>query len=351
MSERIHLSVTGSSLKEHGRARGEALRAQLPAAYKNYAELFRASGISDADEAAAVEETIATLQSWRPEAMAELEHIARGSDLNVAHIVALNARTELLTLGKRGSKECSTVVGTIDGALRSVQTWDWHVELKDFWHTQDVSGVGYQYAGQTEVGVVAKVSMNEKGLGLHLNILGHEADAPGGVPLHVLIATIMRECASVDEALALIRETPLSSSSSFTLLDEHQAIAVEITPVGVFPMQPQDGFITRTNHFQHETPRFGQRSELYEPDSSDRLALIKDRLLERTPETSQELVALLESNETEAGLCARPDMSLGFGERWATLSTVQISPAARTISILDGMPTEVGQKEFRTFQL
>ena len=41
-------------------------------------------------------------------------------------------------------------------------------------------------------------------------------------------------------------------------------------------------------------------------------------------------------------------MSKGYGDRWATLATLITDPEARTIRILDGMPTEAETGEWRT---
>ena len=47
-------------------------------------------------------------------------------------------------------------------------------------------------------------------------------------------------------------------------------------------------------------------------------------------------------------LTCRADMSKGYGDRWATLATLITDPEARTIRILDGMPTEAETGEWRT---
>ena len=346
--ERLHLDVSGATPRELGLSRGTALRATLPAAYAKYAELFRVLGVSEAHEREGVERVIAALDGWRPQLVEQLTGVAEGAGIELAQVVALNARTEIIALGGRGSSECSTLTAQIGGHRVGVQTWDWHIELDPFWHTHTVTGPGLRYAGLTEQGILSKIGVNEAGLALHFNILGHRGDGPDGVPMHLLSSVVLSECRSVDEAIELIREAPVASSSAFTMLDAQRAVSVEMSPAGVFPIEEVDGSVQRTNHFQHGTPLAEQKSEIYEPDSSERLALVRERLAEGAPAAADELVRVLLSGEGEPPLTCRADMSKTYGERWATLATIITDPDARTIRILDGMPTDAETGAWRT---
>ncbi|MFT4231585.1 MAG: C45 family autoproteolytic acyltransferase/hydrolase [Leucobacter sp.] len=344
---RLHIDVSGATPRELGLSRGSALRATLAAAYARYAELFRVLGVDEAAEREGAERVLAALRRWRPELIEEFEGIAEGAGVELAHVVALNARTEIIALGGLPSSECSTLTARIGGHRIGVQTWDWHIELDPFWHTHTVTGPGLRYTGLTEQGIVSKIGVNEAGLALHFNILGHREDGPDGVPMHVLSGIVLAECRTIDEAIALIREAPIGSSSAFTMLDAHRAVSVEMSPAGVFVIEEVAGSVQRTNHFQHEAPLAQQKSEIYEPDSSARLELVRARLAEGPPGATDELVRVLLTEEGEPPLTCRADLSKGYGERWATLATVVTDPDARTIRILDGMPTDAETGEWR----
>ena len=283
-TERLHLEVTGATPRELGLSRGRGLARTLAHAYAGYAELFRTVGVGAAAEAAGVERILATLAEWRPSLVAELGGVAEGAGVELAQVVALNARTEILALGRGGASECSTVTAVLGGARTGAQTWDWHIELDPFWHTHEVAGSGLRYAGLTEQGILSKIGVNEAGLALHFNILGHAEDGPGGIPMHLLSHVVLSECRSVEEALALIRATPIGSSSAFTLLDAGRAVTVEMSPAGVFVFEEDAGSVLRTNHFLDATPLADQKSALYEPDSSERLALLRERLDRGAPQ-------------------------------------------------------------------
>ena len=94
--ERLHIQLSGATRRELGLARGEALRSTLAASYAKYAELFRVLGVTEELELEGVERTLAALKSWRPEVIAEFEGIAEAAGVEVAQVVALNARTEIL---------------------------------------------------------------------------------------------------------------------------------------------------------------------------------------------------------------------------------------------------------------
>lgn len=348
---RLHLEVTGATHRELGVSRGEQLRETLPGAYEKYAELFRILEVDEALELDGTRRVIDALNAWKPELVAEFEGIAEGSGLALEKVVALNARTELIALGKRASSECSTLTAEIAGDRFGVQTWDWHVELDPFWHTQEVSGPGLRFAGLTEQGILSKIGVNEAGLALHFNILGHQQDGPDGVPMHVLSSVVLSSCSSVDEAIALIQAAPIASSSAFTMLDAERAVSVEMSPAGVFVIEAIEGSVQRTNHFQHETPLAEQKSEVYEPDSSARLALVRERLASGLPGNTSELVRVLLTAAGEPPLTCVADMSKTYGERWASLATVVTEPQQRTIRVLDGMPTDAETGEWRVLTL
>lgn len=347
-TDRTHLDIAGASPRELGRSRGRALASTLADAYARYSELFRALGVTAEMEEAGVERALAAVEAWRPAIVEQLAGVAEGAGVPLAQIVALNARTELIALGRLPGSECSTVASLIDGRRFGVQTWDWHIELDAFWHTQTVAGPGYRFVGLTEQGILAKIGLNEAGLMLHFNILGHADDGADGIPMHLLSYAVLTECATVDEAIALVRETPIGSSSAFTMLDAQRAVSLEISPAGIFVIDEADGSVQRTNHFQDDRPLAGQKSEHYEPDSSRRLELLRARLAERAPASTSDMVDLLVSGEGEPPLTCVPNMEDPYGERWATLATVVSDPQARTLSVLDGMPTEAATGAWRT---
>lgn len=352
--ERRHVAVTASDPFKRGEERGERLRDALPGGLDLYIELFRLAGLTEDRIREDALRTADVIDAFRPRLREELEGLAAGAGIDPWQVYALNARTELLSQSPQGRPgECSTIVRRLEtgeGGPRTfgVQTWDWHVELAPYWHTHEVRGGRHDVVGLTEHGILGKVGVNSAGLALHFNILGHRADGVGGVPVHLLAAAVLEEAGSVGEALDLVRSASVSASSSFTLFDRETVVTADITPIGVFVVEPVGGTVIRTNHFLSPEPRAGEKSELYQPDSGERYDLIAARLARGPrPRSAADLLGFLYSGPGQPPLCCVPDMTLPLGERWATLSTIVLEPASRTARIAEGSPLEARDRPWR----
>ncbi|MFE7330172.1 C45 family autoproteolytic acyltransferase/hydrolase [Streptomyces sp. NPDC057565] len=353
-TERQHITVSAADPFARGQERGARLRGTLPGGLDVYDRLFRLAGLTEDKVREDALRSADAVSAFRPRLREEMDGIAAGAGVDPWRIAALNARTEILAQSDEGRPgECSTIArcpGTDTGGPRTfgAQTWDWHVELATHWHTHEVRGGRHDVVGVTEHGILGKIGINSAGLALHFNILGHRQDGVGGVPVHLLAATVLEEAASVTEALDIVRAAPVSASSSFTLFDLSTAITTDITPVGVFVVEPTDGTIIRTNHFLSPVPRAAEKNELYQPDSGARHDLVASRFTERPqPRHATELLEFLTSEPGQPMLCCRPDMSLPLGQRWATLATIMLEPSSRTARIVDGSPLDARDQPWR----
>ncbi|RJN32381.1 C45 family autoproteolytic acyltransferase/hydolase [Nesterenkonia natronophila] len=347
-SARAHLEIEGSSHIALGAARGRLLDQSLPLAFAGYSELFETLGITSGDVQRAGESSLEAVSAFNPGYAEQIQSLAATVGMAEWQVSALNARTEILSgAGVLGARECSTVAAPLRQGWGSAQTWDWHDELSEYWHTQTVRGPGLEHVGVTEQGILAKIGLNEAGLGVHLNILAHRQDAVGGVPVHILCAAVLSECRSVEEAQQLLGSAEISSSSVLTLVESGRTVMCELSPAGVFIVEQSEGPLLHTNHFLRPEPAEGERSEAYNPDSIERMELLKTRA--EAPTNLHELsdvVGMLRSGPGDAQLCCLPEPGLSLGHRWRTLATVALDPSRRTAEILDGMPTEAEEKEW-----
>lgn len=343
---RPHITVDAVDPAERGRQRGTQLREILERSFARYLELFEVSGRTASEVEDDARRTIDAIAAWQSRYVEEIDGVASAAGMEPWQIAALNARTEILAAGLGATaQECSTIAKRVRDGDRvvtfSIQTWDWHVELDDFWHTHETRGFGHSVVGFTEAGILGKAGMNSAGLGTHFNILGHANDGAGGVPMHVLATAMLEQCASIEEGLEFIRRAPISASSAFTMVEEGNAVSVELSPAGIFVVPMDNDRVIRTNHFLTATPRRDEKSEVYEPDSSERMELIQSRFARYPePKRAEELLEFLYSDEGQPPLCAVPDMTKPFGERWATLATLILSPADRTAQIAAGSPID-----------
>ncbi|HEY9368242.1 C45 family peptidase [Streptomyces sp.] len=349
---RPHVAVADPDPRRRGRARGRLLAADLHGALDAYDRLFVLSGIAPATVRDDADRALHAVDAFRPALRAQIEGIAEGAGVEPWRIAALNARTEILARGRAVPPgECSTVVrrvrtagggATHIGATHiGVQTWDWHVELSPYWHTLASGGGAHRYVGLTEHGILAKIGVNSAGLALHFNILGHRDDRVGGVPMHVLAALVLEEADDVAHALRIVRAAPITSSGSFMLFDTERAVLLDISPAGVFEApQTADGTFLRTNHFLTPVPAEHEKSWLYQPDSGERHAFLRERLAQADAENDEQLLRQLVTGPGEPPVTCVPDMNGPMGRRWASLATVVLDPATRTARVLDGTPAE-----------
>lgn len=336
------VQIESTDAYERGVLRGRAIRETLADGLRIYGELFDVVGISRAAVKADALTSIAATERWSPALVEEMRGTAVGAGLELWQIGALNARTEILAAAT-GAKpgECSTIVNTRAGAI-GAQTWDWHEELSHCWHLQRVSGTPRGFVGLTEHGILGKIGMNDAGVGIMFNILGHQQDRAFGVPVHLVAARVLAEAASLADAVTILQTAPVSTSSAITVVSPDGAVIVELSPEGAAVLEPDDGVLLHTNHFLTERLGRGEKPGLYDPDSQLRYAVLLERVSEAPlPTTAAELIPYLVSQPgDEAQLCCVPAPGAVFGDRWATLATVTLDSAARAMTIVAGTPID-----------
>ena len=343
------LVSTDGDARQRGLQRGRECREQVAACWEVYLRLFAAHGLVPGQLRDAGLAALDAVADWAPDLADEMVGTAEGAGLEGWHVGALNARTEILSLSTRARPgECSTVVSTRTPVV-SMQTWDWHAELAGSWHLQRVTTATGTFVGLTEHGILAKIGVNDAGVGVHLNVLGHRDDAPGAVPVHVAAAQVLHAATSADHAVELLVGAPVRTSSAVTVVTETAAVTVELSPAGAEVVRSDEHHLLHTNHFLAPRLAEGERSELYQPDSSQRLDLLGARCAARfEPQDALDLLPYLSSVPGDpAELCCIPAPTAQLGDRWATLATVALRPGDRTMLVAAGSPVQAAADGFR----
>ena len=332
--------------RQLGRDRAEEIRSTLAL----YERLFVAMAGAPIDLHPAGREALGAIGGWAPDLAREIEGIADGAGLPVEHVAALNARTEVLALAAAGARrgECSVAV-VLDGepvGPVAVQTWDWHEELASCFHVLCVEHPdGHIVRTLTEYGIVGKLGVSGRGLGLLLNILHHERDGDRiGVPVHVIARRVLDEAQHVNHALQLVASARPSASSALTLIAHEDAgraaITAEVFPGGPrYVLPDRDGVLLHTNHFLAPEAAAGDRERLIAPDSYLRLGLLQ-RTIRGTSNAAAVRAAMSSRVGGGGAICCRPDPDAVFGERWTTLATIQLDVAGASLAVRRGGPTE-----------
>jgi isopenicillin-N N-acyltransferase-like protein len=300
---------------ERGEAFGRAQAGPIANTLAVYRRMFAETHGIDAREAGA--------EVRLPDAAREeIAGIARGAQQDELELRAANARTEILA--GAGPTECS-VVGA--GGLLA-QNWDWHPAFAESTVIWIVQHPGGWFATLTEAGLLAKIGLNDAGLGVCLNLLATTADGGlDGTPIHILLRRTLETCRTVDEAIALITEAKTTASSAVTVATPGDVATVELSPGGANVIRGSVG--AHTNHFL-EPPRAGRDTVPEEfPSTIPRLEVIR----------GQPLLDALRSHEGHPkGVCRHLDPADPWVEQTVTVASVIMNLAALRFHVAAGQP-------------
>lgn len=342
-----------ADVRSEGRLFGAHWAAQLGAARDSYLRLFAQSGVSPERARAVADECRDAVEEHAPEIADEFRGVAEGSGLALTDVHLLTARTEILAR-MTPSMECSTVVYVPDDAMppRTLQTWDWHETLSNETVVRRLHATsGARVVTFSEFGQPAKIGVNDRGLGLHFNILHHRSDgSQAGVPVHVLARMILDRASSVAEALAIARSIPLAASSVLTVACfdgmTPTAAAVEVSPAGVAVLSaPRGRTLAHTNHFLDAELAAGEYSP-YETTSVPRYQCLTD---------AANLARIVDDRDRALAFGAIPDAPISVRARaeqpehlrWETKLTVALDVARGAIAFAAAAPADVAHAEWR----
>lgn len=234
----------GGEPQARGMAYGAELRDRIHATFALYTEsLFAQSPFSTEEIRLRADRFRQIITDFSPAYTAELDAVAAGADMARWQIYALNARTEILNAPVA---ECTAMYFQDTAVLG--QNWDWVAALEDLavLVTWDLPN-GRKVLSFTEPGMLGKIGLNDRGIGVCLNILfsPHKLD---GLPVHVLTRALL-DCGNLDEVRATLVRSGFGKSSHFLIADDSgNCCSMEFAGGQCFEVQPVDGALLHTNH-------------------------------------------------------------------------------------------------------
>jgi isopenicillin-N N-acyltransferase-like protein len=163
---------------------------------------------------------------------------------------------------------------------------------------------------------------------------------------------VLHSATSLAQAVQALVYTPVRTSSAITVVTAVGACTVELSPAGnrALPGDAATAYLLHTNHFLDAGLARRERTELYHPDSQQRLDLLTDRCERRfAPDSPEDLLPYLCSGPGDpAELCCVPAPGARLGDRWATLATVTLDPAGGRMQVAAGPPSTAGAGDWRT---
>ena len=232
-----------------------------------------------------------------------------------------------------------------DGPV-SVQIWDWHDLLANDWLVWTIEhDDGHRTMTVTEFGIIGKIGANSRGFGTHINLLHHESDRGTiGVPVHVLVRTILDEASDLGSVLAIAGSASVSASSALTLVGSadgaSSALSAELCPLGPRIVLPSaGGLLLHTNQFLDLHSAGGDLGPATRPDSLLRLDILNRALTGRPSLTRDKIVGTMTSHLGLGGaVCCHPEDDAEIGSHWATLATVSLDVGKGNLYAREGGP-------------
>ena len=295
---------------------------------------------------------------FAPHLLEEIRGIAEGTQCDAREIVAINARTELM-YGVTHRPECTAIAinasASADGHTRVAQNWDWHPSLVGtlvLWLVKRSDGP--DLLTLTEAGIVGKIGVNGAGLAMCINLLRSDSDSGGpAAPMHIILRRVLEECHSVEEAIALIGNTPRCTSCNHLLADRSGALAdVEATPAGQWVHRPAEGLLTHANHCTYPALASQDRYVREYPETRARDRRMQT-LAKSRPIAESDLRAMLADHTTSPNsVCLHNHADWSFIEQGESIASIIFDLTAGTLDIAHGPPCEhVYQRYYMTHYL
>jgi isopenicillin-N N-acyltransferase-like protein len=316
--------------------------------FENFAGLGREAVFKHA------ERFIPAIKETAPHLLEEIRGIAEGAECDMHEIVAINARTELM-YGITHRPECTSIAisaeASADGHIRVAQNWDWHPSLVGtlvLWLVKRSDGP--DLLTLTEAGIVGKIGINAAGLAMCINLLRSDSDSGGpAAPMHIILRRVLEACHNVDEAIALIDNTPRCTSCNHMLADRSGAMAdVEATPAGRWVHRPEHGILTHTNHCTNPVLAAQDRYIREYPETRERDSRMQ-MLAKSHPIAENELRAMFADHATSPySICLHNHTDWPFTEQEESIASIIIDVTGGTLDVADGPPCEHVYQRYHT---
>jgi len=207
---------------------------------------------------------VPVIGEYDAEILEELRGIAKGADLSLEEIVALNARYEMVfaqsaVAGAGGGCTSIAAMPPVTGNGHTIlgQNWDYKERFLGLSVILEMEPDGKpNIVAHTEAGVLIHKSMNSAGLGLCINALVSNRDKfETTTPLFVVARAILG-ADSLSRAMKVVLNARVTVSFNFLIAHrDGEAIDLEVSPLDVGYLHPDDGILTHSNHFMALTNR------------------------------------------------------------------------------------------------
>jgi isopenicillin-N N-acyltransferase-like protein len=336
--ERIELE---GEAYERGRQYGAQAAAAIRQNVDDYVEFIRLNAGLEREAALEAARAFAPIvEAHAPDLLVEMRGIADGAGCELADILLINARTELMAK----ANECTSLAAcrevTSRGQVLLGQNWDWYVAIQPEPVLLQIRQPDKpEILTLAEAGQVAKIGLNSAGLGMCLNFLEH-TDRGQGLPVH-LIARQVLGCEALGEAIHAACSVPRGAAVNMLLAHaEGEALDLEMTASDVDFLYADAGWLVHANHFESLRLRAGDTGVTGSLSTLARAARAR-RLLAAahgTVSLDSFLTILRDHAYGPYAICRHPDPRASRFEQTATRASVIMDLTAKTMYLAAGQP-------------
>jgi len=339
------------SAAERGRQYGQQAKARIHRSIEHYTAQLASGGHGVGAIHGWARDFVPRIEAFDPDYVVEMRGIAEGAGVPFEDIVLINARTEVLQLGKRSAaakKDPDGCTGVVvmpeissDGALIHAQNWDWKSECAE---TGVVLRIrrddGPDILTFVEAGGLARAGLNAAGVAITANYLESDRDYRAlGVPLSLIRRKVLEQEFVAHAFRAAY--TTVKSASNNIIVSQAGGIAInfECAPDEAFQLHPEGGLIVHANHFLSPVAlgKLKDTGILNTPDSLYRDLRVRSLLQQRLKQAGSLDVqavkdALFDDYQKPWSVCRPPRLNTA-GNLSATVAMLVMQPARGVLEI------------------
>lgn len=181
----------------------------------------------------------------------EMRGIAAGAGVTLLDIIAINVRTEIsFGLFSDGCTALSWRTGDVSFLA---QNWDWMDAQRENLVFLEIEQRPRPCVKMvTEAGLIGKIGMNDRGVGICLNAIRAKGVDQNKIPCHLGLRLVL-DSASKDEAVRRLEEYGLASSCHMLVADGTGSVGLEWTfSAGRKLKMNESGQVFHSNHYLHK---------------------------------------------------------------------------------------------------
>ncbi|HEX3723930.1 MAG TPA: C45 family peptidase, partial [Nitrolancea sp.] len=282
----------------------------------------------------------------------EISGIADGAGVRLNEIVAINCRTEILFGGRgriredQSASECTTIAVTprasATGSTILAKNWDWRAPCQEtVIILQAQQDEAPNFVMLVEAGMVGRDGFNDAGIAVCGNLLRSTLDgSKAGLPVPFIRRRVLNS-ARLDRAMGEILNAERAASTNYIIAHESGMIVdFEASPDQVYPVYPENGLLTHSNHFTAVAAQVHGIGLLTSPDTLYRMHQARELLEPKIGLIGVEDVkaALRDHVGYPQAICRHPDPDLPESRQSMSIASIIIDLGNREMHVAGGPP-------------